>query len=160
MLDEQIERYGARLYALCLRLCRNRFDADDLYQDTWYKAMRAYRKYDPARPFDTWLTTICVNTYRDQYRRRKLAEVLGFGRDEQPDFWENVAAPPDDPYPEVREAVDALPESLRLVVMLYYFEDCDIAQTAQLLGVPEGTVKSRLARARAKLKGVLDDDGG
>lgn len=160
MLDEQIEIYGARLYALCLRLCRDRFDADDLYQDTWYKAMRAYRKYDPARPFGAWLTAICVNVYRDQYRRRKLAEVLGFGGEDRPAFWENVAAPPDDPYPEVREAVDALPEPLRLAVVLYYFEDCDIAQTARLLGVPEGTVKSRLARARARLKGVLEDDGG
>lgn len=155
MLDEQIESYGPRLYGLCLRLCRNRWDADDLYQDTWYKAMRAYARYDPARPFGAWLTAICVNAYRDQYRRRRWSELLHLDGE-----LENLAAPPDDPYPEVRQAVDALPENLRLAVVLYYFEDCDIAQAARALGVPEGTVKSRLARARAKLKGVLEDDGG
>ncbi len=156
MFDEEIAAHGPRLYALCLRLCRNRWDADDLYQDTWYKALRAYKKYDSSRPFAAWLTTICVNTYRDQYRRKKWREWLHL----DDAALERVAAPPDDPHAAVRQAVDALPEPLRLAVTLYYFAGCDVAQTAQALGVAEGTVKSRLARARAKLKGVLQDDGG
>lgn len=160
MLDDKIEAYGARLYALCLRLCRSKWDADDLYQDTWCKAMRAYGRYDPSREFGAWLTTICVNVYRDQYRRKKLMELLSFGREGEADMWETIPAPPDNRYPEVREAVDRLPEPLRLAVLLYYFEGCDISQTANVLKIPEGTVKSRLSRARKQLKGVLEDDGG
>lgn len=58
-------------------------------------------------------------------------------------------------YGPLYEAVDGLPEKLRLAVILFYFEEMDIAATAQVLGIPEGTVKSRLSKARKLLKEVL-----
>ena len=61
MFDEYIGLYGARLYALCLRLCRYGADAQDLYQETWLRAWRARARYDTSRPFDAWLSRICVN---------------------------------------------------------------------------------------------------
>ena len=114
MFDEYIGLYGARLYALCLRLCRYGADAQDLYQETWLRAWRARARYDTSRPFDAWLSRICVNAWRDQLRRQKLAQML-HARDAQ-----CPAVNAQEDYSDVREAVDRLAEPLRLTVLLYY----------------------------------------
>lgn len=75
VIDPYIERYGERLYGLCRALCASRADADDLYQETWLRAVRSFARYDPARPFAPWITRICVNVYRSQLRRRALSPV-------------------------------------------------------------------------------------
>ena len=61
-------------------------------------------------------------------------------------------------YTELHEAINGLPEKLRVVVILYYFEDMDINAVADILNIPLGTVKSRLFKARSKLKEVLADE--
>lgn len=158
-MDEAIARYGARLYGLCLKLCANPYDAQDLYQDTWLKAYRARHRFDPARDYGVWLTRICVNTHRDHLRRGRLYRLLHVTRGDPEPLLMAAPAPESAESSEVREAVDALPEPLRRVVLLYYYHDCDIAHTAQALGIPPGTVKSRLSKARALLKGRLMEDG-
>lgn len=52
MIDPYIQQYGRRLYGLCRHLCANVLDADDLYQETWMKAVKNFARYDPAKPFD------------------------------------------------------------------------------------------------------------
>ena len=159
MLDPYIEQYGRRLYGLCLSLCRSRLDAEDLYQDTWLRALARFHRYDPAQPFGPWLTRICLNRYRDLRRRQKRCPVTdGFAdASEKERFLEQTAAPEREDLSHVRAAVDALPEKLRQAVILFYFHQLDLRQTARALGVPEGTAKSRLSRAREKLKEVLRD---
>ena len=71
---------------------------------------------------------------------------------------QSVPAPERPDYSSLYSAIDALPEKLRLAVILYYFRDMDIAATAQVLDIPEGTVKSRLSKARKRLKEVLDHE--
>ena len=149
MFDEYIGLYGARLYALCLRLCRYGADAQDLYQETWLRAWRARARYDTSRPFDAWLSRICVNAWRDQLRRQKLAQML-HARDAQ-----CPAVNAQEDYSDVREAVDRLAEPPRLTVLLYYATACSVDETAHALGVRTGTVKSRLSRARLALRTVL-----
>ena len=157
--DEAIARHGPRLYALCRRLCGKEWEAQDLYQETWLRAWRCRQKYDPARPFEAWLCRICVNPFRDTLRRRAVLQFFPFVP-ESPDA-PPLPAPSDDrdEYAALHAAVRELPTPQRLAVTLYYFCDKDIRQTALLLGVPEGTVKSRLAKARATLKRRLETDG-
>lgn len=156
MFDQYIRQYGKRLYGLCLSLCADPHDADDLYQETWLRAYRSFSRYDPARPFEPWLTAICVNTYRNVLRRLARSPFLSFRTNEEKDaVFEAVPAPEKPDYGPLYEAVDALPERYRLAVILYYFEDMDIAASAQVMGIPEGTVKSRLSKARKLLKEVL-----
>lgn len=159
MIDQYIRKYGKRLYGLCLTLCANPFDADDLYQDTWLQVIRNISRYDESREFEPWLTKICVNTYRNTLRRIARSPLLNFKTNEEKDSaLEAVPAPEKEDYTPVHEAVDRLPEKLRLAVILYYFEEMDIAAVAGVLGVPEGTIKSRLNKARKLLKEVLGSE--
>ena len=161
MFEERIRTCGRRLFGLCLKLCGERQDAEDLYQDTWLRAYAAYARYDPQKPFEGWLTRICVNLYRDRLRRRAVSRLFnGFSSNEEKD--RALESVPAQEYPEedarLRSAVDELPEKLRMAVILYYFYGLEINGTAEALGVPPGTVKSRLSKARALLKERLQDE--
>lgn len=159
MIDQYIRRYGKRLYGLCLTLCANPFEADDLYQDTWLRVIKNLPQYDPERAFEPWLTKICVNTYRNALRRIAKSPLLGFRSNEEKDaLLCAIPAPERADYGALYEAIGRLPEKLRVAVILFYFEDMDVAAAARSLGVPEGTVKSRLHKARKQLKEALDGE--
>lgn len=158
MIDRYIRQYGKRLYGLCLSLCADPVEADDLYQDTWLRVLRSLPRYDPNLPFEPWLTKICVNTYRSALRRAARNPLLSFRTNEEKDaLLRAVPAPEEADYAALYEAVDRLPEKLRVAVILFYFQGMNTAAAARTLGVPEGTVKSRLHKARKQLKEVLGD---
>ena len=69
MIDQYIHQYGKRLYGLCLTLCANTLEADDLYQDTWLQVVKNFSRYDTSQDFEPWPTKICVNLYRNALRR-------------------------------------------------------------------------------------------
>ncbi len=159
-MEEKIKAYGPRLFGLCMTLCRNREDAWDLYQDTWLRAYERQAQYNPSRTYEGWLTAICVNRYRDILRRLKIAPFLDLfsTSEEKEQVLANIPVEEKEDFREVREAVDNLPEKFRQVVILYYFEDKDTRRTAEILEIPEGTVKTRLMKARKMLKEVLQDE--
>lgn len=156
MQDHYIEQYGRRIFGLCMALCRHRAEAENLYQETWLRALDRFGTYDPTRDFEPWITRICVNLYRNMLRRRALeaARILPLPTEKE----DAIPAPGEEEYTDLRAAVDALPCSLRTTVILYYFRDMDVASVSQVLSVPPGTVKSRLSRARKLLKEVLLDE--
>ncbi len=159
MIDQYIRQYGKRLYGLCLSLCANSFEADDLYQDTWLRVMKNISQYDSNRDFEPWLTKICVNTYRNALRRIARSPLLNFKTNEEKDaMFCAVPAAENPDYSSLYEAIERLPEKYRIVVILFYFEDMDVAATARAMGIPEGTVKSRLSKARKLLKEVLEHE--
>ena len=142
MIDQYIRQYGKRLFGLCMTLCADPYEAEDLYQETWLKVVRN--------------TKICVNTYRNTLRRIARSPVLSFRDTREKDtMMQSVPAPEKKDYEPLYEAVRNLPEKMRLTVVLFYFEDMDIRSAAEVLGVPPGTVKSRLSKARKLLKEVL-----
>ena len=157
MLDTYIQQYGRRLYGLCRTLCKDPYEADDLYQETWLKALDHLHQYDPSRDFEPWLTRICVNTYRNALRRLVRSPFLThFSSTQEKDaLLRSIPAPEQNQYSELHQAIDTLPDKLRITVILFYFRDMDVASTAQALGIPQGTVKSRLNHARKQLKEVL-----
>jgi len=159
LFDQYIKEHGSRLFGLTLKLCKNREDAEDLYQETWVKAYRFFDTYNSEYAFEPWLTGICVNTYRNMLKRNRWRSLLAtFQSNEEKDFIvENIPAPQAEDYSEVREAVNALPEKYRVAVILHYYNDMDIRRTAETLGIPEGTVKYHLHKARELLKRSLGD---
>lgn len=158
-MDQYIRKYGKRLYGLCMTLCADKHEADDLYQDTWVKVIRNFDSFDTSKDFEPWLTKLCVNTYRDKLRRISRSPFLSFISNESKDaVFSTTPAPEREDYSDLYAAIDQLPEKMRLAIILFYFEDMDISKTAETLGIPPGTVKSRLNKARKLLKEVLTDE--
>ena len=160
MIDGFINQYGKRLYGLCMTLCADSSEADDLYQETWLKAVAHFSKYDPARPFEPWLTKICVNIYRNTLRRYARSPILvNFASNEEKDSLINsVPAPALEDYSTLHDAINRLPRKYRMTIILFYFRDMEISKTAQILNIPPGTVKSRLNKAKKLLKDALKDE--
>lgn len=159
MINHFIQQYGKRLYGLCMTLCANPFEADDLYQDTWLKVVKNFSQYDQTKDFEPWLTKICVNTYRNTLRRMAKSPFRNFtSTKEQEDLLQSIQAPETKDYSSLHSAIQNLPEKLRITVVLFYFCDMDIASTAAALHIPTGTVKSRLNKARKRLKEELEHE--
>ena len=153
-----VAEYRDRLYQVAYRLCLNAADADDLCFRTLQRAIERIGSYRPGGSFFQWLYTILVN-FRRMDVRRKAANMLDFTDDlpdapaDAPDAAETLAAVED--AAAVRAAVAALPEVFREVVVFRYFEDMSVPEFAQVLGVPEGSVKSRLNRAKLRIRNML-----
>jgi RNA polymerase sigma-70 factor (ECF subfamily) len=149
------------LYGAALRLTRNPADADDLVQDTYVKAFRSVRQFRQGTNLKAWLFTILHNTFRNQRRDA--------GRDpvDVDSALMEVAAPADPGAGpeerllrsmadrEVQAAVDKLPEQFRDAVWLRDAEEFSYAEIAEMLGIPIGTVMSRISRGRRLLYDIL-----
>ena len=150
------ERYSADLSRFCMSLCGSKAEAEDLFQETWLKAMRSYDKFDSSKPFDKWLYSICVNTYKNVLKSACRKLQYCFKTSEESDSFFNSIPEIDEnnreDYYELHAAVRSLGKKKRTVIVLYYFESYSVSEIAEILGIPEGTVKSRLAAARAEIK--------
>lgn len=160
--NNYIERYNVDLTRLCVSLCGNISDAEDLLQDTWLKALRHYNKYDKVLPFDKWLYSICVNTYKNSVNSAFLKKRKLFQNDEEERlFFSSITEVNDstiEDYVELHKAISSLSKKHRIVVVLYYFKDYSIKEISQIIGVPVGTVKSRLAVSREEIKRRLTNE--
>lgn len=145
------------LFRVALRFVGNAADADDLVQDTLFRAYQAWDQYEPGTNAKGWLIAILrsvfINDYRRDQRRRQILDADGPAAPDNPTvrFFEDLV---DD---EVLRAIDALPLPYREVVVLRDIEDLQYEEIATMLGVPVGTVKSRLFRAREMLQEKLLD---
>lgn len=77
-ITNYINTYGKDLTRLCLSLCKNRADAEDLYQTTWEKVLKSIRRYNKEKPFDKWLFTLCVNAHRDMVKSPFRKKIFHF----------------------------------------------------------------------------------
>lgn len=151
------------LYSYALVLSRNRADAEDLVQETCVRAIRAMGRLRPDSNPKSWLFTILRNVWLNQVRRRQIAPETG-DVDRDGYLAARVADSGKDPYAtyvsgieceQVRAAIQLLPVESREVVLLREYEELSYDEIAGLLECPVGTVMSRLARARAKLRNLL-----
>jgi RNA polymerase sigma-70 factor (ECF subfamily) len=145
------------LYGTALRLTRNEADAQDLVQDTYVKAFKSARQFTPGTNLKAWLFTILHNTFRNR-RRDSSRDPVDVDSDRI-----EVAAPVDPAAtpeeqmvrdsmgPDLQEALDALPEAFREAVWLRDVEEFPYAEIAEMLGIPVGTVMSRISRGRRML---------
>jgi RNA polymerase sigma-70 factor (ECF subfamily) len=168
--QEFLEKHAGLVFNLALRLTGNRADAEDLAQDALLRAVRALPGFRGESLASTWAYRITVNTWKNRVRfekRRKfwhtvtLGLVGGDGEDETRDV--KADEPPLDAELEKRERSEAVQKALlqleeddRAIVLLRELEDKSYEEIGAVLGLPQGTVKSRLFRARAKLKTLLE----
>ena len=160
-INQNLEAYRERLSRLCINLCKNYSDAEDLFQETCFRAFRYYSKYDPKRDFENWIVKICVNTYKTELRKKYIFRMKQFETEEEHDLFFSLL--PDreiesEEYRSLTDAVRKLPEKYRVVVVLRYFNDYSEESAAQILGIPVGTVKSRLHKAKKLIREVMENE--
>jgi RNA polymerase sigma-70 factor (ECF subfamily) len=166
-LGELIGRYEKTLFGLLLRLTSgDPHRADDLFQETFLHAMRAGKTFDRKLSFKPWVTAIAVNLVRDDARKRKVRGEVGLDAPANPErsaLPEPVAtgenpgesAERKDEELVVQRALYGLTELEREVVLLHFYDSMTLVETAKVLDVPLGTIKSRLHAALTRLAGIL-----
>lgn len=146
------QTYGDRLFSAAYTVCQNREDAEDAVQDALIRYCAAKKDFDSDEHVKAWLLRVVINRSKDIrasfWRRNKVEwqeelESLPF------------AEPADS---RLFEAVMGLEEKYRLVVHMFYYEDYDIGEISRILRCPNGTIKSRLSRARTLLKTKLKEE--
>lgn len=158
--DETALPHLDTLYRVALRLTGERAAAEDLVQDTMLRALRAWATFQPGSNARAWLVTILRNQFINGYRARRRTPE-GVDMDAVPELPDLGDPDPEGRFfrdlvdDEVLEAVDALPHDFREVLVLSDMEGLPYAEVAEALGIPVGTVKSRLFRARRILQGRL-----
>lgn len=165
--------YMPSLYSAALRMTRNPADAEDLVQETYLKAYRAYGSFKEGTYLKAWLYKILTNTFINSYRSkrrrpeesdiedvedlylyRRLADLDGSsGRSAEEEVLERFT---DD---EVKQALESLPENFRIPVLLADVEGFSYKEIAEMTEVPVGTVMSRLHRGRRALQKALAEFG-
>lgn len=162
-------QYMNQLYAAAMRYTRNPEDAQDLVQDTYAKAYTSFHQFEPGTNLKAWLyrvlTTTFINNYRKDQRRPQtsdseledwqLAEASSHtsdqGKSTEDVVLENL------PDSDIKNALAQIPEEFRMVVYLADVEGFSYKEIAEIVGVPTGTVMSRLHRGRKQLREKLAD---
>jgi RNA polymerase sigma-70 factor, ECF subfamily len=166
--------YMGSLYSAALRMTRNPADAEDLVQETYLKAYRAFGSFQEGTNLKAWLYRILTNTFINSYRARRRRpeqtelddvedlylyrrlgglEAVSAGRSAEEEVLEHFTEA------DIKAAVEALPEQFRMAVLLADVEGFSYKEIAEILDVPIGTVMSRLHRGRRALQKTLHDFG-
>jgi len=161
-LDDLLRRHYPRVFAICRRILHHEADAADATQEALLAAVRGLARFDGNAAFGTWIYRIATNACLDQLRRRQRRPSTSL--DALPEFADLIETRPFDAtvvdQMAVQSALERLPEDFRIAVVLRDVVDLDYADIADTLGVPIGTVRSRIARGRAFLVKELGNQTG
>lgn len=168
--EQLVLSYEKPIYNLCLRMCGNADDAMDLTQETFLKAWHSLGSFRADAAFSTWLYRLCSNLCIDHLRREQKRKVLPLqvedsDGDERPLDVPDPAAGPEERLSaqedrqQVADALQSLEPEYREALTLRVLHDLSYADIAAVLQVREGTVKSRIARAREKMREAMQKLG-
>lgn len=171
-LEQSALEHIDALYRTALRMTRNQADAEDLVQESYLRAFRSLHQFTEGTNLRAWLFRILTNTYINEYRRRQRRPGSS-SLDDLEEFYlydhlVDSRVQPTDERPEdvvlerltvedVVQAIESLPEEFRQVVLLADVEGFSYREIAEIVGIPVGTVMSRLFRARRRLQRILYD---
>ena len=135
-VEKCIDDFGTDIYRFCLKLCADKTDAEDLYQQTFLKALETDWTLDPCSSYEDEIETAvhCEENIEESYLQKEFVA-------------------------EIRQIIQNLPEKFQVPLILFYFSDCSIEQIAMIIKKPPGTVKSRLFKGRNLIKKRLEDAG-
>lgn len=159
--DELMRAHQDRVFGICLRMLRDREAALDVAQETFLTVFRKADKFKAEAAFSTWLYRVTMNTCYDYLRRTKRRQA-----DSLPEGLDPVDPQASDPLisaelrPDIEAALAQIPEEFRSAIVLVDLQGLSIDQTAEILGAPSGTVKSRVFRGRRLLAELLGNHRG
>jgi len=166
--NELVRRYSKKMINLAYQITGDRDLAEDIAQDTFFRAYKSAPRYTEIAKFSTWLYTIAINLCRNELRRRKFKpyslEEMADREDEgkiRIDIADDRAKPDQDLERKeisryVRKAIAMVPEKFRVALVLRDIQGLAYDEIGSILHLPEGTVKSRINRGRLKVKEVLE----
>jgi RNA polymerase sigma-70 factor, ECF subfamily len=149
-----VEEHGPALYRIAYRMIGDPHEAEDMVQETFRSVWKSRARYDPERGDRAWLVSILRRRVIDRWRKRPPPRVLG--EDHPPELSVSGEDPFRNEYSdEMQAALDQLPAELRETLLLVVVGELTHQEAADLLGVPLGTVLSRVSRARVRLREFL-----
>lgn len=166
-LNALMDRHAEKLFRYLLRTLQNESEAEDLAQETFVKVYQNRAKFDPRQKFSIWLYTIAGNLVRTRYRWRVRhpqvslnAENLETGAEFGEQLPDVISSPSESlqysEYSEaLRKAIAALPQNLRVPLILVEYEDKSQAEIAEILNCSMKAIENRICRARKQLRAVL-----
>lgn len=166
-IEKCIDDFGTDIYRFCLKLCVDKSDAEDLYQQTFLKALEKDWRLDWEKNSKALFFSLAHNLWksdrRKQARRNMIAPCSNL--DEETETVLHSEENIEESYfqkeliSEVRQIIQTLPEKFQVPLILFYLSDCSIEQIAAIIKKPPGTVKSRLFKGRNLIKKKLEDAG-
>jgi RNA polymerase sigma factor (sigma-70 family) len=165
---EILNRYRGCIYNVIFKMVRNKEEAEDLLQEAFIKAFAALATFNNEYALSTWLYKIAINNSIDYFRKKKLKTLSMDAPIEAKDGaikreFLDISASADHPLLSdeknkiIQDAIDSLPDKYGLCIMLRHHEEKSYEEISQILGIPLGTVKARIFRAREMLKKELKD---
>lgn len=165
--EKLIENYQKKVYNIVYRMIGNPDDASELTQEVFIRVFRSIRNFKEESQFSTWIYKIATNICLDEFRKQKKHKVISLDEEIKSDEGEMKRQIEDNkPQPDiiaernelkktVRNAILALPDEYRIVIIMRDIKGLSYEEIAQITKCPEGTVKSRINRARKALKTIL-----
>jgi RNA polymerase sigma-70 factor, ECF subfamily len=161
-VSKLVSLHAPAVYGFLFHLCRDRVLSEDLAQETFLRALQALKKYQFRAPFRAWLFRIAVNLFRDDRRRSTVRKLIDSDVTDQENLHLVTMEPGPDAVLEQKErtselyrALDQLPHSLRLVIVMRDLQEMSYSEISEALDWRPGTVKSRLFRARQELAELM-----
>lgn len=142
------------LFHVSFSILHNEQDCSDAVQEAMLKAYESRHKLKEIKYFKTWIVRIVINECYGILRKKKRLQTYDDAVQKDNTYLSNYIK---EEYIDLYRAIDQLGQKEKICVILYYLEDYSVAETADILKIPIGTVKSRLNHARKELKGLLDE---
>lgn len=149
-MKEVITKYSEMVYRLAYSLTKNKYDADDIHQDVFVKYIRKQPEFDNEEHEKAWFIRVTVNCCRNHYKTAWKRKVISLAEFDTAGGEADAAEES-----ELIEVVKRLPGKYRVVIHLFYYEEMSIEEISKMLGLKASTVRTRLTRARQKLRELL-----
>ncbi len=156
-LEEFMNLYSRKIYNFFYYSLFDREEAKDLVQDVFFKVYKGLPKFKRESSPYTWIYKIAINTLRTYMRKQKIRKFLSFDKipEESHPGYEPAKKVPSLLY----DALKQIPYDFKEVILLYYYDEYGVREISEILGIPEGTVKSRLSRGRDFIRDYLQKRG-
>lgn len=154
--EEALMEYGDMVYRIALLQMKNRSEAEDVFQEVFLRLVKYHSRIEGQEHLKAWLIRVTINCCRKQFDNAYRRKTVPFLKEEAVESFYEMETGEYGVY----EAVQNLPPDYRSVVHLFYYEQYTVRQISEVLAVSESVVKTRLSRARAKLKEILKGEFG
>ena len=149
-IEEKVRKYSNMVYRLAFSILKNEADSEDIYQETFIEFYKNIRKLKSEEHEKAWLIRVTINNCNMLLRKQKTRR--------EDEITEEIEDTKIEKNNDVFEIVNKLPEKYRIVIYLFYYEGYKASEISKILNDNEGTIKSRLSRAREFLKKMIKED--